>query len=339
MRYPAPLQRGDVIGVTSPSSGVSDDMQPRLDFCLDDLRRRGFEVEVGRCMDGTGPTSAPAAERAAELIAMLTDPRIRAIVPPWGGELAIDLLPLLDFDAVARSAPTWLVGYSDTSTLLLPLTLLTGTATLHGPALMDTPFVVPDPLRHWLDLASAPPGAGVAQGAARWSQESWPDFVVHPEVTKQVLTTPARWKSLARDEVDTVRGRLIGGCLETISMLPGTPYGDVAGFADRHAPEGLLVYVEVAEVDAFTAGRMLHHLRLAGWFDRANAVLVGRTSAPGSPGFTQLDAVRDALGPLDVPVLYDLDIGHVPPQLALVNGALADITLADGVGTLVQHLV
>ena len=122
-------------------------------------------------------------------------------------------------------------------------------------------------------------------------------------------------------------------------MLPGTPYGDLAGFADRHAPEGLLVYVEVAEVDAFTAGRMLHHLRLAGWFDRANAVLVGRTSAPGSPGFTQLDAVRDALGPLDVPVLYDLDIGHVPPQLALVNGALADVTLADGVGTLVQHLV
>jgi muramoyltetrapeptide carboxypeptidase LdcA involved in peptidoglycan recycling len=27
---------------------------------------------------------------------MLTDPAIRAIVPPWGGEIAIDLLPLLD---------------------------------------------------------------------------------------------------------------------------------------------------------------------------------------------------------------------------------------------------
>lgn len=338
MRYPAPLQPGDVIGVTSPSAGVSDDLRPRLDFCVEDLRRRGFEVEVGRCMDGTGPTSAPAAERAAELMGMLTDARIRAVVPPWGGELAIDLLPLLDFDAIGRSAPTWMVGYSDISTLLLPITLVTGTATLHGPALMDTPFVVPDPLRHWLDLASAPPGGTVAQGAARWAQESWPDFRTQPDATEQRLTVPARWRTLG-DAVGTLRGRLIGGCLETISMLPGSPFGDVAGFADRHAPEGLLVYLEVAEVDAFTAARMLHHLRLAGWFDRANGVLVGRTSAPGSPGFSQLDALRDTLGPLSLPVLYDLDIGHVPPQLALVNGALAEATLDDDAGTLAQHLI
>src|SRR5918994_957781 len=89
---------------------------------------------------------------------MLTDPTIRAVVPPWGGELAIDLLPLLDVAAIGQAQPTWLVGYSDTSTLLLPLTLLTGTATLHAPGLMDTPFRVPSPLLHWLDVATA--GAG-----------------------------------------------------------------------------------------------------------------------------------------------------------------------------------
>jgi hypothetical protein len=43
----------------------------------------------------------PAAERAA-LMAMLTDPAIRAVVPPWGGETAIDLLPLLDWEAITR---------------------------------------------------------------------------------------------------------------------------------------------------------------------------------------------------------------------------------------------
>jgi len=336
MRFPAPLRPGDVIGVTSPSAGVSDELRPRLDFCVADLRRRGFEVEVGQCMDGTGPTSAPAAERAAELTAMLTDPRIRAVVPPWGGELAIDLLPLLDFAAIAQAEPTWLVGYSDTSTLLLPLTLLTGTATLHGPGLMDTPFRVPSPLLHWLDVATAPAGATLTQGAASHCQEEWPDFHSDPEVSAQVLPRPTRWRTLGDREVGTLRGRLLGGCLETVSMLPGTPYGNL----DAFARDDLLVYLEVAEADAFTAARMLHHLRLAGWFDRATGVLVGRTSAPGSRGFSHLDALRHALGPLDVPVLYDLDIGHVPPQLALVNGAVADVALdSSGTGTLVQQLM
>jgi len=335
MRYPAPLRPGDVIGVTSPSSGVPDDLRPRLDFCVADLRRRGFEVEVGRCMDGSGPTSAPAAERAAELTRMLTDPTIRAVVPPWGGELAIDVLPLLDLAAIAQAAPTWLVGYSDTSTLQLPLTLLTGTATLHAPGLMDTPFRVPSPLLHWLDVATAPTGATLTQGSASHHQAAWPDFQADPEVSEQVLSRPTRWRSLGDREVGTLRGRLLGGCLETVSMLPGTPYGDLSAFAR----DDLLVYLEVAEAGAFTAARMLHHLRLAGWFDRATGVLVGRTSAPGSRDYSQLDAVQDALGTLDVPVLYDLDLGHVPPQLALVNGAPTEVTLdRSGVGTLVQHL-
>ncbi|MBA2509026.1 MAG: LD-carboxypeptidase, partial [Nocardioidaceae bacterium] len=140
IRYPAALQPGDCIGVTSPSSGVAADLQPRLDFCVDHLRGRGFEVIVGDCMDGSGIVSAPAAARADELTRMLTDPEIRAVVPPWGGVLAVELLPLLDMPALASADPTWLVGYSDMSTLLLPLTTMTGIATVHGQNLMDTPY-------------------------------------------------------------------------------------------------------------------------------------------------------------------------------------------------------
>lgn len=40
---------------------------------------RGESVVVGRCMDGAGHLSAPAAERAVELTGMLTDPSIRAV--------------------------------------------------------------------------------------------------------------------------------------------------------------------------------------------------------------------------------------------------------------------
>ena len=131
-------------------------------------------------------------------------------------------------------------------------------------------------------------------------------------------------------------GRLLGGCIETVSILAGTPYGDVPAFAREHAPEGLLLYVEASGDVALDIARDLWRMRLAGWFDVATAVLVGRTSAPDSPGFTQDDAVRSALDGLDVPVVLDVDCGHVPPHLALVNGALAELEVDGATARLTQ---
>lgn len=92
VRHPAPLRPGDTIGVTAPSAGVPDRLGARLDVALQWLRDRGFRVEVGDCLRGGGVVSAPRGQRAAELNRMLLDPRVRAVVPPWGGETGIDLL-------------------------------------------------------------------------------------------------------------------------------------------------------------------------------------------------------------------------------------------------------
>jgi muramoyltetrapeptide carboxypeptidase LdcA involved in peptidoglycan recycling/rubredoxin len=255
IRYPAPLQPGDRIGVTAPSTGVPGTLQRRVDFCVAHLSERGYDVVVGDCMDGASATSAPAAERAAELMDLLLDPAVRAVVPPWGGELAVDLLPLLDFAAVAGAEPTWLVGYSDLTTLMLPLTLLTGVATLHGSNLMDTPYAAPEPLAHWLDAARLPTGGELRQGAApAYLVDPWDDYVAHPDVSSWTLRGPGRWQVLGEPRTVLASGRLLGGCLETVSMLTGSAYGDVPGFAAEQAPEGLLLYVEVAEADAFCTG-------------------------------------------------------------------------------------
>lgn len=340
IRYPAPLRPGDRIGITAPSSGVPDDLRPRLNFCIDHLRQRGYQVVVGDCMDGTKAASAPAVSRADELTAMLIDPDIRAVVPPWGGELAVELLPHLDLTAVAASDPTWLVGYSDLSTMLLPLTTVTGIASVHAQNLMDTPYRIAEPLHSWLEVVALPTGASFSQAAAAHyrssGHDSWQDT---PTIDEYALDTSGTW-SLLDPAVGDVRasGRLIGGCIETVSVLAGTAYGDLRAFAADSAPEGLIVYVEAAENGAFTIARDLWRMRLAGWFEHANAVLVGRTNAPGAPGFSQLDAVRSALADLDVPVVVDVDFGHVPPQLTLVNGALTDLIFAGSTKTITQQL-
>ncbi|MFC5851379.1 S66 peptidase family protein [Streptomyces chlorus] len=322
VRYPRPLRPGDRVGVTSPSSGVDEKLRERLRVAVRDVEARGFEVVLGQCMDGSGHVSAPAAARADELMSLLTDPDVGAVVPPWGGELAIDLLPLLDWDRLRVAEPTWLVGFSDLSTVITPLTLLTGTATVHGNNLMDTPYRTPDGLVSWLDIVSAPRGHRFTQiPPGHHRSTGWDDYAVQPEVREHPLDAPGAWTRLDGSGDLEVEGRLIGGCIETLCNLTGTGYLDVSGFARTEAAGGLLVYVEAAGGDAFTICRNLHGMRLAGFFDAANAVLVGRTSAPGAPSLSQHQAVLDALGPLNVPIIADVECGHVPPYMPIVNGA------------------
>ncbi|WP_125776486.1 S66 family peptidase [Antribacter gilvus] len=330
VRYPRFLQPGDRIGVTSPSSGVPAHLRGRLDVAVAWLRDHGADVEVGACLDGSSHVSAPAEARADELMRMLLDPSIRAVVPPWGGETAIDLVPLLDFDALRDAEPTWVVGYSDISTLLVPLTLVSGWATVHGDNLMETPYEPPAGLLHWFDLVSgydeeggpvstfrqAPPGIHRANDWDRWEDD--------PTPTRHTWNGTGGWRRLdgGTGDVD-VSGRLIGGCIETLHHLAGTRFADPASLRGTGGGEPLIVYVEACEDSAFSICRSLHGMRLSGFFDGAAAVLVGRTTAPGSPTLTQDEAVLDALRPLGVPVIADVDCGHVPPHLILVNGARA----------------
>ena len=328
-RYPRPLRPGDTIGVTAPSSGVGESLRRRLDFCLQTLRNKGFRVLVGECMAADQVVSAPAETRARELTAMLTDPSIRAVVPPWGGELGIDLLHLLDFDAIGAAEPTWLVGLSDTTTVMVPLTLLTGWATLHGENLMDTPYAVHPSLESWWAVAGCTEGESFAQSSPGvYRPGGFDDWAANPTVAERQLVEGAGWQLLdtGAGPVD-VTGRLIGGCIEVLAHLHGTRFGDVAAYGQTHADEGLILYLEASDDGAYSIARALHGMRLSGWFDHARAVLIGRTHAPDAPGFTQRDAVADALGTLDVPVLLDVECGHVPPRMPIVNGSLGHLVV------------
>jgi len=383
--YPRPLAPGDSIAVPAPSSGVPAELHERLAAAVTALEARDFRADVGELALRGGLVPAPAAARAEELSAAFARPEVRAVLPPWGGDLAIDLVDRIDWAALAAD-PTWFAGWSDISTLLMPLTILTGVATLHGANLMDEPWQLPEEFVRWTDVASAPAGATIEQRSApRRRSRVWGAWADEPLGRDEAYEEPTRWSLLGDGDGDggdsdgndggrdgvrdeggdgdghggdsdggdsdgsdgggtgggelRVSGRLIGGCLETVSLLAGSPAGDVRGFAERHAPEGLIVYLEVSDADAVTAARLFHSLRLAGWFERANAVLIGRTSAEPGSQLSHRDAVRMALGDLGVPVILDVDAGHQPPQMPLVNGALAEVVLrADG-AVIRQHLV
>jgi muramoyltetrapeptide carboxypeptidase LdcA involved in peptidoglycan recycling len=200
---------------------------------------------------------------------------------------------------------------------------------------MDTPYAAPDGLLHWVDLLSAT--GEVTQRAPGRFRATWGDYRTTPDITTFDLDQPTDWVVVGGGDVE-VSGRLVGGCLEVLGPLAGTPYADVPAYGRAHADEGLLVYLEVCEFGAYDACRIFHGLRYAGWFDHANAVLVGRTPGPDMDDLSQLQAVEDALGDLGIPVVAAMDIGHTQPFLPLVNGASARVVVRDGVREVTQRL-
>ncbi|MBE1554928.1 S66 family peptidase [Sporosarcina limicola] len=329
IRYPNPLRTGQTIGVTAPSSGVGKDLHSLLQLSKQQFEKRGFKVEIGdTAWSQIKAASATKEVRAAELTAMLNNSTIGAIIPPWGGEILMEILPLIHWDEIE---PKWILGYSDLSTLLFSLTLKTGIATAHGTNFIDLRSDEWDSVTgKFLEVLSASTGSVIEQQSSKKFQSEWQHFApLDPYVFK--LDSETRWEIIGGGEFK-IEGRFLGGCLDTIGKLVGTPYGDVAAFQKNHLnDEPILWYLENCEMSATDFHRTVLHFAYAGWFDNAAGIIFGRSPAGQSvDGFTVVDSMERLQELTGLPIAYNADIGHVPPQITFVNGAYGSVSILDG---------
>lgn len=322
--YPS-LKKGSTIGVTAPSSGVPGGLYELLKLACRRMEERGYQTV---CKDTAWTQqkakSAEAKVRAAEFNALLRDDSIDLIIPPWGGELLIEILEYLDFEALPAK---WVLGYSDVSLLLFVITLKTGLATAHGANLIDLRGTSMDETTaKWEAVLSTGAGEQVVQEASALYQAQWQHDKPTPVVFH--LTEPTRWKSTEAAPLK-LTGRLLGGCIDVIRHVVGTPYGDVRRFQrERIQNEPIVWYLENCELSTADLRRSLVQMKLAGWFEHCAGIMFGR-SAANQPvdGYTAEDVYQELAAELRVPILYDIDCGHVPPQMTFVNGARAEIDM------------
>lgn len=333
IRYPAKTLK--TIGVTAPSSGVGKEQHHLLEQAIARQQQNGFQIKTGEtAWTQELAKSAPAKKRADEFMEMMGDPEIDFIFPPWGGELLIEMLEYLDF---SRIQPKWVLGYSDLSLLLLAITLKTGIATAHGTNIVDLRGEKSDETTgQWLTVLKTAAGESVSQSSSALYQKEWNHSNPSPVVFQ--LTEPTEWKTVSGTE-EKFAGRLLGGCIDVIRHIIGTPYGEVQAFRDKHIPgEQILWYLENCEMSVADLKRSLTGMKYAGWFENCAGIVFGR-SAANQPveGYTVEKMYQDLAEDLNLPIAYDIDLGHVPPQITFINGAYAEIQVANGKGTVLQE--
>ena len=134
---------------------------------------------------------------------------------------------------------------------------------------------------------------------------------------------------------------MLGGCIDTIRHLIGTPFGDVQNFRKTFLnKEPVLWYLENCELTTADLRRSLMQMKLAGWFEECSGIMFGRGLA-NQPvhNYTQEDVYQELSDELQIPVIYDIDCGHVPPQMTFINGAYAEVETENGKGSIRQHFI
>lgn len=329
MIYPKLIKKGDTIGICAPSSGApGETLSMRLDKAIRNIKALGYgviETASVRCNEKCVSTNSKI--RAVEFMNLYENPDVAAILPPWGGEFLMDMLPHLDFEKLASLPAKWVCGYSDVSTLTFALTLRSDIATVHGSNLLNMGYA---------QIHAADRRAFHVMSHATTAQNSWDTwggFVSWDNFSGDVykLDQPSSWKSLDGDEYVSFGGMMIGGCMDTLCKLLGTRFAPVDSFINKYKQYGFIWSLESCGMASPDIYRTFWQMRESGWFRYCNGILIGRPDGYADKrDFTLIDALKQGLDELNIPVIYDADIGHIPPQIQIINGAIGRVEYANG---------
>ena len=342
MKIPAFLKPGDTIGVTAPSHGIGDPVdKERFLNGERQLEEKGYHVifteNVFAGNDRFGRSSS-AREKAAQFETLLKDPQVKAIISASGGDFLAEMLPYLDLD-LWRENPKWVQGYSDNTSLLYFLTTKGDIATAYGANFGDFG------MEPWQSCVTQ--GLGVLEGKVRVQEsfETYQDGFRPAGLVKAGYSAdrPVEWKNvIGAGEGGGIRmqGRLIGGCLDVLMNLAGTPYDGTMEFIEKYQDDGIIWYLESFDLGFEQMMESLWKMKEMGWFTHATGIVFGRplfyaaADYAGNPLPSYEDVLHERLDELKIPVILDADLGHRGPQLIWISGARAQVTAKDGKGTL-----
>jgi muramoyltetrapeptide carboxypeptidase len=283
---PRAIDPGATLGIAAPGGPVDPDT---LAAGCEVLQRAGFRVVRRDDLTARhGYLAGDDARRAAELMELVTNPDVDAIVCARGGYGCDRILDALDASAF-RAARKPLVGYSDITALLLWQRRCAGLSGFHGPMLERGGDVDADAQALLLDeLCGTTPLPGVLRGTGRVPGDG--------------------------------QGRLTGGNLMLVAASIGTRWEiDTRG--------AILLVEEVCE-RPYRIDRMLQQLRGAGKLEALAGIATGDLSTcvderypwPGAE-----EVFEELAGRIGVPLVTGLPFGHVRGNRTWPLGARATI--------------
>ena len=126
-----------------------------------------------------------------------------------------------------------------------------------------------------------------------------------------------------------ISGRMIGGCMDCLVNLLGTRFDHVKEFSEKYKEDGFVWFLESCDLNVFSIRRAMWQMEEAGWFRHVKGFVIGRPLCFGQEmmGLDQYEAVLGIARKHQVPVLMDVDLGHLPPAMPIICGSMGHVKL------------
>lgn len=336
MRYPENLKIGDTIGICAPSDGISDEFRlARLDLAIENLKNLGYKViETDSVRKSEKGRSTSAKNRAKEFMELMEKTQVKLILYAGGGDFLMEMLDELDFEKLKKLPPKWTQGFSDITNLGFLFNTILDVPSMYCEPVKD--YAMRPLYKNLTDALDIMSGKTVLQNSfEEYEKES--NGILPDEPYN--LTEKVEWKNITGEEEIVLEGRALGGCFDVIECLLGTKYDHIKEYIEKYKDDGIVWFLECYEMTTPQVERKIWQMKNAGYFENAKGIIFGR------PLYMREDydisfeeAVYEQTKDLGLPIICGADIGHVPPQLAMVNGAILKITSKNGKGTVETYL-
>ena len=291
-----PLRPGDRVALVAPAGPTPPEQRVRSEALL---RSWGLEPVVypGATThhQRAAYLAAEDGQRARDLEDAWCDPDVAGVFALRGGYGTVRVLDLLDGERMRAARPKPLYGSSDLTALHEWLREELGVPSWFTP-MVGTASVLDDA------EATASLRAAVLEGLAG-----------------------RRWSSAAAEVLvpGTATGTLVGGNVSLLAMTLG---------AQRRRPvddRGTIALLEDVTEETYRIDGYLSSLLRAGWFEGVAGIALGSWQAC-SPLAEIRALCLELLGPLGVPMVWELGFGHGPAAHSLPLGRVATLVAEPG---------
>ena len=313
MKYPKFHNKDSNLGIVALSSGVGEFLN-EYQKSLNNLEKHSFKILETASVRNSGDVSNKEEIRAKELEELVKNKDVDFIMCATGGDFLIEILPYINLDFL-KNNPKWLMGASDPTSILYLVTTALDIATIYGfNACSFDHEKLHKSQNNALEIIK---GNLIKQNSFDYYEKSRPKNAISYNLTEKIY-----WENLNGDF--DITGRIIGGCIDCLSYLPGTRFDYTKKFIEKYKEDGIIWYFDVFSLTTENFYLALLQLKESGWFNYIKGVIIGRIKFPG--GFTKLtyqEALIKIFG--NIPIVFNADIGHVAPKMTIINGSIAHI--------------